>query len=108
MEPFPYFYEKNRIGDEEAVFSTEISTANFLSEFKDIDGCQDVDAEDVEQWLVVDKDLQHETLSDEDIVSVVTDDVQDDDDGDDIVKNTTSLICHTDGIKALKAALCYV
>ncbi|GBO07831.1 hypothetical protein AVEN_75446-1 [Araneus ventricosus] len=32
----------------------------------------------------------------------------DDDDGDDIVENTTSLISHTDGMKALEAALCYV
>ncbi|GBM63903.1 hypothetical protein AVEN_81631-1 [Araneus ventricosus] len=31
-----------------------------------------------------------------------------DDDGDDIVENTTSLISHTNGMKALKAALCYV
>ncbi|GBL60396.1 hypothetical protein AVEN_189183-1 [Araneus ventricosus] len=38
----------NQIGEEEAVVSTEISTANFLSAFKDLDGCQDVFAEDVE------------------------------------------------------------
>ncbi|GBO01465.1 hypothetical protein AVEN_74852-1 [Araneus ventricosus] len=39
----------NQIGEEEAVFSTEISTANFLSAFKDLDECQDIDTEDVEQ-----------------------------------------------------------
>ncbi|GBM36981.1 hypothetical protein AVEN_153927-1 [Araneus ventricosus] len=91
----------NQIGEEEAVVSTEISTANFLSAFKDLDRCQDVDAEDVEQWLAVDKDLQQETLSDEDIVGAVTDGVQDDDDGDDIAENATSLISHTDRMKAL-------
>ncbi|GBM55157.1 hypothetical protein AVEN_225943-1 [Araneus ventricosus] len=63
--------------------STEISTANFLSAFKDLDGCQDVGSEDVEQWMAIDKDLQQETLSDEDIVGAVTDGVLDDDDGDD-------------------------
>ncbi|GBM10190.1 hypothetical protein AVEN_258786-1 [Araneus ventricosus] len=82
----------NQIGEEEAVVSTEISPANFLSAFKDLDGCQDVFAEDVEQWLAVDKDLQQETLSDKDIVGAVTDGVQDDNHGDDIVDNTTSLI----------------
>ncbi|GBM21516.1 hypothetical protein AVEN_85329-1 [Araneus ventricosus] len=30
-----------------------------------------------------------------------------DDDGDDIVENTTSLISHTDGMKPLEEALCY-
>ncbi|GBM81818.1 hypothetical protein AVEN_12924-1 [Araneus ventricosus] len=45
-------------------------------------------------------------LSDEDIV--IIDCVQDDDDGDDIVENTTSLISHTDGMKGLEATLCYV
>ncbi|GBN10665.1 hypothetical protein AVEN_207635-1 [Araneus ventricosus] len=101
-------WSSNHIGEEEAVVSTEISTANFLSAFKDLDGCQDVDAEDVEQWLAFGKGLQQETLSDEDIVRAVTGGVQDDDDGDDIVENTTSLISHTDGMKALEAALCYV
>ncbi|GBM37080.1 hypothetical protein AVEN_138133-1 [Araneus ventricosus] len=32
----------------------------------------------------------------------------DDDDGDDVVENTTSLISHTDGMKASEATLCYV
>ncbi|GBO03697.1 hypothetical protein AVEN_245147-1 [Araneus ventricosus] len=48
---------------------------------------EDVDAEDVEQWLAIDKGLQQETLSDEVIVAAVTDGVQDDDDGDDIVEH---------------------
>ncbi|GBO32603.1 hypothetical protein AVEN_201749-1 [Araneus ventricosus] len=34
--------------------------------------------------------------------------LEDDDDGDDIVENTTSLISHTDGMKALEVALFYV
>ncbi|GBM71995.1 hypothetical protein AVEN_167731-1 [Araneus ventricosus] len=71
-------------------------------DFKDLDGCQDVDEEDVEQWLAVDEDLQQDALSDEDIIGTVTYVVQDDDDGDDIVENTTSLISHTDGMKALE------
>ncbi|GBM90621.1 hypothetical protein AVEN_239225-1 [Araneus ventricosus] len=85
-------WSSNQIREEETVVCTEISTANLLSPFKDLYGCQDVDAEDVEEWLAVDKNLQQETLSDEDFVGAVTDGVQDDDDGDDIIKNTTSLI----------------
>ncbi|GBO03679.1 hypothetical protein AVEN_199399-1 [Araneus ventricosus] len=34
--------------------------------------------------------------------------LDDDDDGDDIVQNTSSLIAHTDGMEDLEAALCYV
>ncbi|GBM78774.1 hypothetical protein AVEN_81948-1, partial [Araneus ventricosus] len=88
--------------------SKKISTANFLSALKDLDGCQDVDAEDVEHSLAVYKDLQQETLSGEDIVGAVTDGVQDDDDGDDVIENTMSLMSHTEGMKALEAALCNV
>ncbi|GBN73085.1 hypothetical protein AVEN_24699-1 [Araneus ventricosus] len=94
--------------EDAAVVSTEISTANFLLAFKDLDGCQDVDAEDVEQWLAIDNDLQQETLSDEDTIGAVTDGVQNDNDVDDIVENITSLISHTDGMIASEAALCYV
>ncbi|GBN73253.1 hypothetical protein AVEN_144361-1 [Araneus ventricosus] len=101
-------WSSNQIREEETVVCTEISTANLLSPFKDLYGCQDVDAEDVEEWLAVDKNLQQETLSDEDFVGAITDGIQDDDDGDDIIKNTTSLIRHMDGMKALEAALCYV
>ncbi len=36
-------------------------------------------AEDVDQWLSIDKDLQQETLSDDDIIATVTGVVQDDD-----------------------------
>lgn len=101
----------SQAAEEEVVSTdTEISTDDFLSTFKALEGCQDVDAEDVEQWLAVDKDLQQETLSDEDIVAAVTTDgVQDenDDDEDDIAENA-SLISHTDGMKALETALCYV
>ncbi|GBN25965.1 hypothetical protein AVEN_44239-1 [Araneus ventricosus] len=67
---------------------------------------QDIDAEDVEQWLAIDKDLQQETLSDKDIISAVTGGIQDD--GDNIIENTTSLISHTDGMKAIEAALWYM
>ncbi|GBM35684.1 hypothetical protein AVEN_97884-1 [Araneus ventricosus] len=65
-------WSSNQIGEEEAVVSTEIPTANYLSAFKDLDGCQDVDAKNLEQWLAVDKDLQQKTLSNEDIVGAVT------------------------------------
>ncbi|GBL95500.1 Jerky -like [Araneus ventricosus] len=108
LDNAPSHPSEKELKDGEAVVSTEISTANFLSAIKNLDGCQDVDAEDVEQWLAVDKDLQQETLSGEDIVGTVTDGIQDDDDGDDIVENTTSLISHTDGMKAFEAALFYV
>ena len=100
----------SQAAEEEVVSTDTESTDDFLSAFKALEGCQDVDAEDVEQWLAVDKDLQQETLSDEDIVAAITTDgVQDenDDDEDDIVENA-SLISHTDGMKALETALCYV
>ena len=35
---------------------------NFVSSFKCISGCQDVDLEDVEKWLAAVKELQQETL----------------------------------------------
>ncbi|GBM58890.1 hypothetical protein AVEN_11527-1 [Araneus ventricosus] len=62
--------------------------------------------QNVEQWLAIDKDLQQEILSDEDIFGAVIDVVQDDEDGDDIIENPTSLISNTDGTKASESALC--
>ncbi|GBN96928.1 hypothetical protein AVEN_252217-1 [Araneus ventricosus] len=45
----PKIWSSNQTVEEEAVFFTEITTAIFLSAFKDLDECQDVDTEDVEQ-----------------------------------------------------------
>lgn len=99
----------NEIEEEMMVAPAELCSADFISAFKHLDGCQDVDTEDVDQWLAVDKDLQEETLSDEDIVAaVVTDGIQDDDDDDDFVETATSVISHTNGMRALETALCYV
>ncbi|GBN00500.1 hypothetical protein AVEN_37286-1 [Araneus ventricosus] len=75
--------------------STRPLQSTFYPAFKDLDGCQDVDAEDVEQWMAVDKNLQQENFSDEDVVGAVTDGFQDDEDGEDIIENSASLISNT-------------
>lgn len=46
---------------EEAVISTELSMETFLSTLEGIGGCQEVDSENVEQWLAVNKDLRQQS-----------------------------------------------
>ena len=79
-----------------------------MSSFKCIRGCQVVDLEDVEKWLATDKELQQETLSDDEIISAVADVTQDNDDSDINDPKGTPIILHTDGAKALEMASYYV
>ena len=89
---------------EEADFSID----NFVSSFKCISVCQDVDLEDAEKWLVAEKELQPEALSDDEIIDAVADVTQDNDDSDIDDPKAILMIPHTGGAKALEMVLCYV
>ena len=73
-------YKKNPIVGEAIITIGETATAvdeadfsidNFVSPFKYICGCQDDDLEDVEKWLDANKELQQETLSNDEIIGDV-------------------------------------
>ena len=79
-----------------------------MSLFKCIGGCQDADIEDIEKCLATNKELQQVTLSDDEIIGIVADVNQDNDVSDIDDPKATPIISHTDGVKALEMALCYV
>ena len=58
----------------------DFSIDNFVSSFKCISGCQDIDLEDIEKWLAADKKLQQETWSNDEIIGAVADVTQDNND----------------------------
>ena len=91
-----------------AVEEADFSVDNFVTSFKCISGCLDVDLEDIKKWLAADKELQQETLSDDEIIGAVADVTQDNDDSDIDDPKATPIRSHTDGAEPLEIALCYV
>ena len=79
-----------------AVEEADFSVDKFVSSFKYISGCQNVDLDDIEKWLAADKEVQQETLSNDEIIGADADVTQGNDDFDINDLKATLIISHTD------------
>lgn len=99
---------ENKMEEEEEENASVEQTDDFLDIFKNIDGCSDVDAENISDWLEMDNDGGYKTITDEEIIASCSSTTVNENDSDsDSVDEPATVMSHSEAVASVDQLINY-